>query len=143
MHCLKLPEIMLSASERTCAMYRPFHLHVIGCAGLQVMKLPISFLVRFWVNHHLLDLLQRPVWRVVSGRSRQYVDKFVAGTLLLCGAKSLHVCECGPLASIQSQSQLEPGLKTRLGAVWQAVMFSELWWNQPDLGHAAQVCQTC
>ena len=46
---------------------------------LQVMLLPISFLVRFWVNHHLLDLMQRPVWRVVSGRSCQYIYKIVAG----------------------------------------------------------------
>ena len=52
-------------------------------AGLQVMLLPISFLVRFWVNHHLLDLLQRPVWRVVSGRSCQYINKIVAGGPLL------------------------------------------------------------
>ena len=37
-------------------------------------------LVRFWVNHHLLDLVQRPLWRVVKGRSRAYVQKILAGT---------------------------------------------------------------
>ena len=36
-------------------------------------------LVRFWANHHLLDMLQRPVWRVVTGRSRTYVDAILAG----------------------------------------------------------------
>jgi predicted NAD/FAD-binding protein len=36
-------------------------------------------LVRFWVNHHLLDLIQRPCWRVVKGRSKSYVDKVLAG----------------------------------------------------------------
>ena len=46
------------------------------------MELPIRFLVRFWVNHHLLDLLQRPVWRVVAGRSRTYVDAILAGKLI-------------------------------------------------------------
>ena len=39
-------------------------------------------LVRFWANHHLLDLFQRPVWRVVKDRSRTYVQKILAGALL-------------------------------------------------------------
>ena len=45
----------------------------------QVLQFPIQTLVRFWVNHHLLDLVQRPVWRVVKGRSREYVRKVTAG----------------------------------------------------------------
>lgn len=36
-------------------------------------------LIRFWVNHHLLDVFQRPRWRVVKGRSREYVKKVAAG----------------------------------------------------------------
>ena len=48
-------------------------------AMLQTMAFPVVSLVRFWANHHLLDLAQRPVWRVVKGRSRQYVQKIVAG----------------------------------------------------------------
>ena len=36
-------------------------------------------LVRFWANHHLLDLTQRPVWRVVKDRSRTYVQKILEG----------------------------------------------------------------
>ena len=36
-------------------------------------------LVRFWKNHHLLDLFQRPVWRVVKDRSRSYVNAILAG----------------------------------------------------------------
>lgn len=35
-------------------------------------------LVRFWANHHLLDLIQRPCWRVVKGRSKTYVDKVLS-----------------------------------------------------------------
>ena len=38
---------------------------------------PVVSLVRFWKNHHLLDLLARPVWRVLKGRSRAYVDATV------------------------------------------------------------------
>ncbi len=36
-------------------------------------------LVRFWVNHHLLDIFQRPLWRVVKGRSREYVKRVCSG----------------------------------------------------------------
>ena len=48
---------------------------------VQVMEFPVVMLVRFWANHHLLDLLQRPLWRVVKGRSRSYVDKILTGSL--------------------------------------------------------------
>lgn len=41
----------------------------------QVLEFPVQMLVRFWVNHHLLDIVQRPMWRVVKGRSAQYVRK--------------------------------------------------------------------
>ena len=43
----------------------------------QVLQFPITMLIRFWVNHHLLDIVQRPLWRVVKNRSRQYVNKVV------------------------------------------------------------------
>lgn len=45
----------------------------------QMMEAPIVTLVRFWANHHLLDLVQRPVWRVVKDRSRSYVSAICAG----------------------------------------------------------------
>merc|ERR1719162_2224918 len=35
-------------------------------------------MIRFWANHHLLDVVQRPVWRVLKGRSQAYVDACVA-----------------------------------------------------------------
>lgn len=40
----------------------------------QVRSFPLVALVRFWVNHHLLQVTGRPVWRVVKGRSKSYVD---------------------------------------------------------------------
>ena len=46
---------------------------------MQVFAFPVVMLVRFWQNHHLLDLIQRPVWRVVKNRSRSYVDAILAG----------------------------------------------------------------
>lgn len=41
----------------------------------QVLKFPVTMLIRFWANHHLLDITQRPVWRVVKNRSREYVGR--------------------------------------------------------------------
>ena len=45
--------------------------------AVQVLQFPIIMLIRFWVNHHLLDIVQRPLWRVVKNRSREYVKKVV------------------------------------------------------------------
>lgn len=44
-----------------------------------MMEAPIVTLIRFWANHHLLDLVQRPVWRVVKDRSRSYVTAICTG----------------------------------------------------------------
>ncbi|KXZ44875.1 hypothetical protein GPECTOR_61g828 [Gonium pectorale] len=41
----------------------------------QVLEFPVRMLIRFWVNHHLLDLFQRPLWRVIKGRSEKYVER--------------------------------------------------------------------
>lgn len=48
----------------------------------QVLDFPVRTLIAFWVNHHLLDLTQRPCWRVVSGRSKTYVDRITSGEAL-------------------------------------------------------------
>ncbi len=44
-----------------------------------ILDMPVSFLVRFFHNHGLLQIKDRPVWRVIKGGSRQYVNKLVAG----------------------------------------------------------------
>ncbi|MDJ0910702.1 MAG: FAD-dependent oxidoreductase [Woeseiaceae bacterium] len=44
-----------------------------------VPEMPIGFLVRFFANHGLLQLKDRPVWRVIKGGSREYVEKLVRG----------------------------------------------------------------
>jgi predicted NAD/FAD-binding protein len=74
---------------------------------LQVLSFPVQMLVRFWVNHHLLDLFQRPCWRVVKGRSKQYVSRVAAGAveagrLLVPEWLAMQVlgCACGTAASL-------------------------------------------
>ena len=36
---------------------------------------PIRFIVEFFANHGLLQIRDRPVWRVIEGGSREYVEK--------------------------------------------------------------------
>jgi predicted NAD/FAD-binding protein len=44
-----------------------------------IRDMPLNFLVRFFDNHGLLQLKDRPIWRVIRGGSREYVKKLVAG----------------------------------------------------------------
>jgi predicted NAD/FAD-binding protein len=40
---------------------------------------PARFFIRFFQNHGLLSVNERPTWRVIKGGSRTYVDRLVAG----------------------------------------------------------------
>jgi predicted NAD/FAD-binding protein len=44
-----------------------------------INDMPLQFLVRFFDNHGLLQLKDRPTWRVIKGGSREYVKRLVAG----------------------------------------------------------------
>ncbi len=44
-----------------------------------IESMPFEFLVRFFDNHGLLQLKDRPIWKVIKGGSRAYVEKLVAG----------------------------------------------------------------
>lgn len=44
-----------------------------------MLVFPVQMLIRFWINHHLLDIFQRPLWRVVKGRSDSYVKRVCQG----------------------------------------------------------------
>ncbi|MEM6641193.1 MAG: FAD-dependent oxidoreductase [Pseudomonadota bacterium] len=43
----------------------------------RVREFPASFFLRFFANHGLLNLTDRPVWRTVRGGSRTYIDKLL------------------------------------------------------------------
>ena len=52
----------------------------IWSAKPEVMgQMPAEFFVRFFQNHGMLSVNDRPVWRVVKGGSNSYVEKLVAG----------------------------------------------------------------
>ncbi len=46
---------------------------------VSILDMPVAFLVRFFANHGLLQLNDRPIWRVIKGGSREYVHKLIAG----------------------------------------------------------------
>eukprot|EP00290_Baffinella_frigidus_P006560 CAMPEP_0180119682 /NCGR_PEP_ID=MMETSP0986-20121125/2117_1 /TAXON_ID=697907 /ORGANISM="non described non described, Strain CCMP2293" /LENGTH=1139 /DNA_ID=CAMNT_0022058709 /DNA_START=62 /DNA_END=3481 /DNA_ORIENTATION=+ len=51
---------------------------VWSVSNKQVLDFDVQVMIRFWVNHHLLDLVDRPLWRVVKDRSRSYVAAVIA-----------------------------------------------------------------
>jgi predicted NAD/FAD-binding protein len=42
-------------------------------------SVPAAFFIRFFHNHGLLSVNDRPVWRVIEGGSKRYLDALVAG----------------------------------------------------------------
>jgi predicted NAD/FAD-binding protein len=42
-------------------------------------RFPARYFVEFFSNHGMLNIKNRPTWRVIKGGSRAYVDKLVAG----------------------------------------------------------------
>jgi predicted NAD/FAD-binding protein len=48
-------------------------------SNTRMLDFPAETFVRFCVNHHLLNVSNRPPWRTVSGGSREYVRRITAG----------------------------------------------------------------
>ncbi|UPW19711.1 FAD-dependent oxidoreductase [Agarivorans sp. TSD2052] len=44
-----------------------------------INKFPMQFFARFFVNHGLLDVANRPQWYVIPGGSKQYIKPLLAG----------------------------------------------------------------
>jgi len=44
----------------------------------EIMNMPITFLLKFFDNHGLLQIKDRPQWMVIRGGSREYVRKLTA-----------------------------------------------------------------
>ncbi len=44
-----------------------------------MQRMPANFFIRFFQNHGLLGLNDRPTWRVIQGGSREYVTRLIGG----------------------------------------------------------------
>ena len=45
----------------------------------RMRQMPAKFFIRFFKNHGMLQVKDRPVWRVIKGGSREYLKPLVAG----------------------------------------------------------------
>jgi predicted NAD/FAD-binding protein len=63
-------------------MFRDYYILPMGAAiwstdPERMLGFPARFFVRFFQNHGLLSVNDRPTWRVVKGGSRAYVDRLI------------------------------------------------------------------
>ena len=64
-------------------LFRDYYILPMGAAiwstdPARMLAFPARFFVRFFLNHGLLAVKERPQWRVITGGSRVYVDKLIA-----------------------------------------------------------------
>lgn len=64
-------------------MFRDYYILPMGAAiwstdPERMLAFPARFFIRFFQNHGLLSVNDHPVWRVVQGGSRAYVDRLTA-----------------------------------------------------------------
>jgi predicted NAD/FAD-binding protein len=57
----------------------PMGAAIWSATGDGMRAAPAAFFVRFFQNHGLLRVSDRPTWRVIKGGSREYLDRLVAG----------------------------------------------------------------
>lgn len=65
------------------SMFRDYYILPMGAAiwstdPVSVQAFPARFFIRFFHNHGLLTIGDRPVWRVIRGGSRRYVERLTA-----------------------------------------------------------------
>ena len=73
-----------------------------SCSLAQMEAFPAKFFVRFFINHGLLALRNRPQWYVVPGGSSRYVEALRAA----CGAR-FHTAT--PVTGVRRDLPQRPG----------------------------------
>ena len=58
----------------------PMGASIWSCPSGTFLDFPIAFVMDFFANHGLLQLRDRPTWKVVRGGSARYVDRLLART---------------------------------------------------------------
>ena len=57
----------------------PMGAAIWSSSAQQMEEFPIEFFVRFFKNHGMLSVDERPVWRVIRGGSRSYIEPLTRG----------------------------------------------------------------
>lgn len=88
-HCLSRPDLTLTLGDylRQGGFSREFidwYLIPMGAAiwsadPSRMWEMPAQFFIRFFHNHGMLSVNDRPVWYVIRGGSREYVTRLTAG----------------------------------------------------------------
>ena len=61
--------------------FLPMMACIWSCPTAQMLRFPVSTMVRFCYNHGLIQVANRPAWRTVAGGSQHYVKKITAGII--------------------------------------------------------------
>lgn len=67
-------------SESFCQNYiLPMGAAIWSSTMADMRAFPLGFFLRFFLNHGLLDVTNRPQWYVIEGGSRNYIEPLIAG----------------------------------------------------------------
>jgi len=93
-----------------CDHLLPMGAAIWSCTSQLMTEFPVRSYMRFLENHKLLNFIDRPQWRTVTGGSRQYVSKIIAAL----GAKAhksthirgLHRVPGGVILTIEGEGEV-------------------------------------
>jgi len=93
-----------------CDHLLPMGAAIWSCTSQLMTEFPVRSYMRFLENHKLLNFIDRPQWRTVTGGSREYVSKIVAAL----GAKAhksthirgLHRVPGGVILTIEGEGEV-------------------------------------
>ena len=57
----------------------PMAAAIWSCSMEQASEFPLQFFLKFFLNHGLLDIKNRPQWYAVKGGSKAYIDPMISG----------------------------------------------------------------
>ena len=57
----------------------PMAAAIWSCSMEQASEFPLQFFLKFFLNHGLLDIKNRPQWCAVKGGSKAYIDPMISG----------------------------------------------------------------
>jgi predicted NAD/FAD-binding protein len=81
-HTASLGEFLAArrfSPELAASYVVPMTAAIWSAAPGAVLAMPARFLLRFFANHGMLSIDDRPVWRTIRGGSARYVEALVAG----------------------------------------------------------------
>jgi predicted NAD/FAD-binding protein len=103
------------AANRYSEVFKQYYILPMGAAiwsagTSEMLAFPARYFVRFFHNHGMLSVNQRPIWRVIKGGSRSYVGPLIQGfrdRIRLCTPVLSVSREAGSVSIITDESGAE------------------------------------